>query len=60
MKFLKTVFYPELFKSRIPYSLNNASTALVTHIEEIDINSGGDGAGMIYFFPKVTNGPCIY
>jgi len=60
MKFIKTVFYPELYKARIPYSLNNSSTAVVTHMEEVDVSTGADGSGMLFFFPKVTTGPCIY
>jgi len=60
IKFIKAVFYPEYFTARIPYNLTNVSTAIVSHVEQFVINSGPKGEGMLFYFPKTTNGPAVY
>lgn len=58
--YIRSVFYPEYYTSRLPYNLANIATSIVTHKHDMILSTGPEGEGMIFFFPRVTTGPCMF
>jgi hypothetical protein len=60
LKFIRAVIYPEVYAARIPYNITNIGTSIVSHRQDIVLNTGPAGEGMIFFFPRVTTGPSMF
>jgi hypothetical protein len=58
--YLKTVLFPEQFSYEIPLPMSSISYAKFTDKQEMTINTGWKGEGMVLWFPRANGGPTMF
>jgi hypothetical protein len=58
--YIKTIIFPETNFYDVPQPLSSISFSRFSHKDEAMINTGPTGSGMLVWYPRCVNGPCLF